>query len=561
MVSDKPGVQRLVQICKHKGITDVVFSPGSRNSPLVITFAGDPDFNCITIPDERVAGFFAMGMAQQLQRPVMICCTSGSAAVNYAPAIVEAYYQKIPLLVITADRPVEKIDQGAGQTMRQKDVYANYIKASYQLQQEAVEIADLQANDRLISEAIDTCSLSAMGPVHINFPLKEPLYQQVEYTAYDDLDLTSAKNDNTLSQSEIIKLISTKWDQYEKKLIIYGQSMPSDQIHQVLRELAGRKDIAIISENTSNVKSNQVNPCIDRMITTFSDAAVEEIIPDLIISLGDAIISKKIKQLFINHKPKAHWFVNEQDYALDTYESLSMHIQTSALNFLSVIQQLPARASEYQQRWKSHHESTSSSHDGFLEGCPWSDLKVFDHVLRSVPANSDLHVANSSPIRYTQLFNQRKDIHYYCNRGVSGIDGCTSTAAGAAHASKRLTTIITGDLAFMYDSNALWNQYLENQLRIIVINNGGGGIFKIIPGPGSTAQYKEFFATEQSYTAEHIARAFHSPYRQAGSETELISALDWLYTTSFERPAILEIMTLHEANEAILQQYFDFLKK
>ena len=560
MVSDKPGVQRLVQICKLKGIKEVVFSPGSRNSPLVISFAGDPAFECMTIPDERVAGFFAMGMAQQLLRPVVICCTSGSAVVNYAPAVVEAYYQKIPLLVITADRPEEKIDQGAGQTMRQHNVYANYIKASYQLQQEAVNIADLQANDQLISDAIDQCSRGSFGPVHINFPLKEPLYQQTVYKNHDDLVVGNLQGEHRLPTHSIVNAIIEKWKTFDKKLIIFGQAMPNDDVNLILANLAEREDIAVISETTSNVTSSQVNPCIDRMITILSNNEINAIIPDVIISLGDAIVSKRIKTLFINHRPNEHWYVNEQDKALDTYECLTMHIKASALDFLTALQQLPKLSSHYQQQWNHHHASTQVKHNKFLEKCPWSDLKVFDHILSSVPPHSDLHISNSSPIRYTQLFNQRADINYFCNRGVSGIDGCTSTAAGAAHANRRVTTIITGDLAFMYDSNALWNQYMAGWLKIIIVNNGGGGIFKIIPGPETTDQYKEFFATEQSYTAEYIAKTFKSPYRQASSESELKSSLDWLYDNTFVRPAILEIMTLNEPNEDILSQYFNFLK-
>jgi len=183
--TDKPGIQRLVKLCEVKGVKNVVFSPGSRNAPLVISFNGQEYFDCITIPDERVAAFVAMGMALKLQEPVIICCTSGSAALNYAPAIVEAYYQKIPLLVLTADRPTERIDQGAGQTMRQKNVYANYIKGSFELIQEAETASDLRRNDRIICEAINLSKAGAKGPVHINVPLAEPLYGQVKMPYLD----------------------------------------------------------------------------------------------------------------------------------------------------------------------------------------------------------------------------------------------------------------------------------------------------------------------------------------------------------------------------------------
>ncbi len=559
MVSDKPFIQRLVKICETKGVKHIVFSPGSRNAPLVISFNEQEYFECITIPDERVAAFVAMGMALKLQEPVIICCTSGSAALNYAPAIVEAYYQKIPLIVLTADRPVERIDQGAGQTMRQKNVYANYVKASYELIQEADTAIDLRRNDRTICEAINLSRAGAKGPVHINVPIAEPLYGQAAMPLYTDIQYIDSVEDVYSLSVGVSQVIGDLWKRANKKLIICGQSLPDIQLDRALEELAQDQSVAIISESCSNRFLTPMNPCIDRVITTFSSAELLDFKPDIVVSIGDAIISKKIKKLISSYQPKEHWFVNIQEQPQDMFGCLTKHIKTTAKEFIASLT-ISNEDSLYSQLWQSRHVQTKDNHKHFLKTCPWSDLLAFDVILKKLPSQSQLHMSNSSCVRYVQLFDQRSDLGYYSNRGVSGIDGCTSTAVGFASASDSLTTLITGDMAFFYDSNALWSQHLPSNLRIILINNGGGGIFKIIPGPNQTNQYKQYFATEHSQTAEHIAKAFGCEYFAVHDAHALSKYLDLLYTEEFTKPPIIEVFTNEVANEKILDRYFGYVK-
>lgn len=559
MVSDKPFIQRLVKICEAKKVKHVVFSPGSRNAPLVISFANTEYFDCITIPDERVAAFYALGMAQQLQEPVIICCTSGSAALNYAPAIVEAYYQKIPLLVLTADRPVERIDQGAGQTMRQKNVYSNYIKGSFELIQEASLMTELRHNDRLICEAINLSMQVIKGPVHINIPLAEPLYGQMEMPDQIDLQLIHSEDSELSVSKKNQDVILDLWSKANKKLIICGQALPNKEIDMLLEKLAQDPSIVVISETCANRYLTPFNPCIDRLITTIREDELDNFKPDLVISLGDAIISKKIKVLINQYQPDQHWFVNEQENSHDIFGCLTKHIKSSAEYFLNLLPENPS-VSSYSETWQNRHTLTKIKHKDFLKSCPWSDLLAFGIILTQIPSQSDLQVSNSSAIRYVQLFDQRADLDYYCNRGVSGIDGCTSTAAGAAMASKNLTTLITGDMAFFYDSNALWNHHLPTNLRIIIINNGGGGIFKIIPGPNTTEQYRQYFATEQNQSAKYIAKAFDCEYFAVEDQHSLSKYLDMMFNESFEKPPILEVFTNEVENELILNRYFEYLK-
>jgi len=560
MVSDKPFIQRLVKICEVKQVRHIVFSPGSRNAPLVISFDEQEYFNCITITDERVAAFYAMGMAQQLQEPVIICCTSGSAALNYAPAIVEAFYQKIPLLILTADRPVERIDQGAGQTMRQKNVYSNYIKGSFELIQEAHLISDLRHNDRLICEAINLAKQGAKGPVHINIPLAEPLYGQVKMPSHFDLQLVNVEDTDFPISIKSREVIKSLWLRSKKKLIVYGQALPNKDIDILLEKVAQDPSVAVITETCANRYINPYNPCIDRLITTIKDEESDLFKPDIVVSLGDAIISKKIKTLMTTYQPSEHWFVNTQDNAQDTFACLTKHIKSPAAQFLKLLPQQESD-STYGSNWHNRHLETKIKHNHFLKTCPWSDLLAFETILGQLPKGSDLQVSNSSAIRYVQLFDQRSDLSYYCNRGVSGIDGCSSTAAGAAIASKKITTLVTGDMAFFYDSNALWNHHLPPNLRIIIINNGGGGIFKIIPGPKKTNQYKQYFATEQNQSAEHIAKAFGCEYFAVNDRHALSKYVDMLFSETFDRPPILEVFTNEVENEVVLNRYFAYLKE
>jgi len=359
MVSDKPFIQRLVKICEAKNVKNIVFSPGSRNAPLVISFANVDYFDCITIPDERVAAFYALGMAQQLQEPVIICCTSGSAALNYAPAIVEAYYQKIPLFVLTADRPVERIDQGAGQTMRQKNVYSNYIKGSFELIQEAKTVTDLHHNDRVVCEAIDLSLHGAKGPVHINVPLAEPLYDQVEMPAISDLQLTHIQESDLSISIKQIEEITDKWKTSTKKLIIFGQALPDRKLDTLLDKVTLDSSVAVISETCANRFLEKSNPCIDRLITTINDNELEDFKPDIVVSLGDAIISKKVKALISRYKPKEHWFVNEQENPQDTFGCLTQHYKISSSSFIKLLTETSTDSS-FSETWHERHLKTKS---------------------------------------------------------------------------------------------------------------------------------------------------------------------------------------------------------
>ena len=561
MLSSKKGISDLVQICAQQGIEHAILSPGSRNAPLTVSLDAHPDITCLSVPDERVAAFVALGMAQQSRKPVIICCTSGSAALNYPPAIAEAYYQKIPLLILTADRPNEWTDQGDGQTIRQRDIFSNYIKASYELPQEPADADALWHNRRLISEAINVATFPLGGPVHVNIPLREPLYDRSSAAIETKPIIETAQVESSLPQAEIERLASI-WNTTEKKLILTGVLQPNPALNNILSQLAEDASVAVLTEQTSNLSDPKFNPCIDRTLAPIAAEEEAQYNPDLLITFGGQIISKKIKAFIRRQAPKAHWHIDLTDFNLDTFQRLSLNIPVQPLAFFEALApHVVPRKSDYQQLWKTLDLATEKASQEYFDRMPYADLAVFKTLLEHIPADSHLQMGNSTPVRYVQLFKALKPLQYFANRGTSGIDGSTSTAVGAAIQSKALTTVVSGDVSFFYDSNALWNQHLPGNLRVVVINNAGGGIFRIIEGPSSTDQLETYFQTKHNYSAEHIAKAFHVPYYKATSLETLEAVLPQFYAPqNNDRPAVLEVYTPDEINDQVLKDFFKALK-
>jgi 2-succinyl-5-enolpyruvyl-6-hydroxy-3-cyclohexene-1-carboxylate synthase len=269
------------------------------------------------------------------------------------------------------------------------------------------------------------------------------------------------------------------------------------------------------------------------------------------------IVSKKIKQFLRKHKPNHHWHVDALK-AMNTFHCLSKHINEDPISFLPKLIKLSFLDSDYQQKWLLEKEKRAAKHQAYLDKVAFSDLKVFEQVLESIPEHSQLQLANSSVIRYTQLFNLKKTLRVFCNRGTSGIDGSTSTAIGAAVTAENQTVYITGDLSFFYDSNAFWNAYIPNNFRIISINNSGGGIFRLIPGPKSTNAL-DYFETPHQLTAKNLCIMYQLEYSSANNLVALKQRLQDFYADS-EQPKVLEVFTDKEINENVLKEYFNFLK-
>jgi 2-succinyl-5-enolpyruvyl-6-hydroxy-3-cyclohexene-1-carboxylate synthase len=562
-LNTKQSVLDLVRIAYAKGIRKIVFSPGSRNAPLIIAFNEHGGFESFSIPDERVAGFFALGMAQQTGETVAVVSTSGSAALNFAPAVAEAFYQRIPLLVITADRPPEWIDQGDGQTMRQRNLYVNYIKSSYEVMHETVHPDELWFNVRIFNEAINETRIEPRGPVHLNYPLREPLY---DLTGNDWKDhpvrIIEQHSPPPELSEDLLKELAAVWNRTPKKLILCGITQRSESLNFLLTELAQDPSVIVLTETTSNLYDEGFIEQIDRVLFAMQEEDFVTFQPDLLLTIGTNIISKKIKFLFRRWDIQEHWHIDETDIVIDTFQSLTRHLRSDLEHFFTAILKYRVTGkSDYRDVWQNRNRILKERHLEYLREAPWSDFLAYAICLGAMPDSSRLQMANSAAVRYVQLMEKRRDISYYSNRGVAGIDGCSSTAAGAAWVYDDYTVLVTGDIAFFYDSNALWHPHLSPRLRILVFNNQGGNIFRIIPGPDRTNQLETFFEAHHQATAEHLARTFSIDYLSARNEEELQTALPQFFNADHrERPAILEIFTPREENDRILKKYFDRMR-
>ncbi|MDY7394363.1 2-succinyl-5-enolpyruvyl-6-hydroxy-3-cyclohexene-1-carboxylic-acid synthase [Aureibaculum sp. 2210JD6-5] len=550
--SKKQLSQLIVESCVAYKIEHVIISPGSRNAPLTIGFTNHSKIKTYSIVDERCAAFFALGIAQQTQKPVALVCTSGSALLNYYPAFAEAFYSNILLIVISADRPKQLIDVGDGQTIRQENVFANHSLFNANLVEGEVFENE---NATLISKAIQLAIIKG-GPTHINVPFDEPLYETTNSLSVNGIDkkLISTEKEIDYDFDYFAKL----WNTSTKKMVLIGNHYPDVLLQQQLEELIKDKSVLIFTETTSNVHHPKFINSVDKLIFPLNDVDFDQLKPEILLTLGGMIVSKRIKQFLRKFKPEHHWHVNGES-APDTFHCLTQHFKLpTTVYFQYFLKEIKPVKSAYQKNWLSIKESRNKKQNQFIKNVEFSDFKVFDVILSELPDNVQLQLGNSSVVRYAQLFDNNPTIKVFCNRGTSGIDGSTSTAIGAASVNLEQTIFITGDISFFYDSNALWNSYIPNNFRIIVINNGGGGIFKILPGPQKTNALN-YFETPHNLTAEHLCKMYKLDYFKAKNERELSNQLKPFFN-SVERPKLLEIFTPNNLNDKVLKEYFKHIQ-
>lgn len=561
LYSDIESVRILVSLLIQKGIRNVVLSPGSRNAPLLVSIARSEHLHHRVITDERSAAFFALGMAQQSGEPVALVCTSGTALLNYAPAVAEAYYQGVPLIVISADRPTEWIDQDDSQTIRQRGALDLFVKKSFQLPGTIASEEEHWHANRLVNEAINLSRAARKGPVHVNIPLREPLYEFHHKTLQAERVIASTPAGNIIP-GEILNQLRQEYSSATKVMIIAGFQAPDPALQQHIEQLAGFPNTVVFTESIANLTTPRSFPTIDRIISTVRPEESKTYAPELLITFGGAIVSRMIKAFIRNHPPRVHWHIDERTSPPDTYKSMTRHVQTSAGEFFKQFLTTPfpfVSASEYAWKWLQKAETAASKHEAYVNRIPWCDLKAFSILLPAIPADSRLQLGNSTPIRYAQLFRHSQVSRSDANRGTSGIDGCTSTAIGAACAFEGTTTLIVGDNSFLYDSNALWIKEIPSRLRIIVMQNGGGGIFRFLPGPSALQEVEKFFQTPHKVDLKQLASVYNFDVYKVSDEISLQQVLVQFFLPS-RRPAILIIETPGDTSGEILKRYFEALK-
>lgn len=532
---------------------------------MVIAFSTIPEIECLVISDERVAGYFALGMAQQLAEIVAVICTSGTAVLNLFPGVCEAYYQMVSLLIITADRPLGASGRGENQAINQEGIYGVYARCINVKEIENSKVG-FEGKVKEISEGIDRIKSLNDVVLQLNVLIDEPLYE----TSCEPLPKIPEVIESTESlEFDLNSIIRIKKDYYDcpKKMMIIGVREYDTVFAEKLRLLNERKDWILVVETTSNVTEENIVWNIEPCLSILDKKSETEFIPDLVITMGNQIISKKIRQ-FLKDKPKRHWDIPQKVTGRpgramfgDAFDEIKDIMPINDLMMLDVLLNWEEdSASSYKKTWLELSNKANSATKQYLSKIPFSDLKVFQTLVKSFPAKANIQYGNSTPIRYSNFFEHKYPLTVNANRGTSGIDGCVSTAAGAAYVNQQMTICVVGDISFFYDSNSLWNNYLSPDFRIIIINNGGGNIFRWIEGATEVKDFEKFFETKHNLSVKHLASMYGLPYYFCDSQKGLDKVLKTFYQLS-DKPKILEVKTDGILSAKVYKGYFDFLKQ
>ncbi|TGD79828.1 2-succinyl-5-enolpyruvyl-6-hydroxy-3-cyclohexene-1-carboxylic-acid synthase [Hymenobacter wooponensis] len=640
-MSSLQAVHNIPEICAQLGITDVVLSPGSRCAPLTIAFARHPDIKVRTVPDERAAAFIGLGLAQAQRRAVALVCTSGTAGLNYAPAVAEAYFQQIPLVLFTADRPPEWIDQLDGQTIRQADLYGAHAKGTFTFPADTAH-ADAQWHaTRIVSEAIGLAEQFPAGPVQVNIPLREPFYPKAgEELQFERVKVTREVPARPQLPAAVLTELREAIQSTSRVLVVGGQHAANTELLLALRQFAAAYQVPVVGDVIANLHLPAA-PDFDQRLRPLGHQDVfmavpepglkEALKPELLITFGQSLISKALKLYLRNAKPAQHWHIQSAGAVADTFQSLTKVVRMEPADFFAALTYVsgsttdsigvsealdsssipsataaslgsdktlsasshataqdatrvasrPAPTGPVRLTWPSSgshlNEAEATAKAAYLKpwlaaenwagsfleefmqqpNQPFNEFTAIYRALQLLPDRTALHLANSMAVRYANILGLPKGrmVEVFANRGTSGIDGCTSTAIGSALAMPdRPVVLLTGDVAFFYDRNAFWHNYPTPNLRVILLNNHAGGIFRMIDGPRQQPELEEFFETRQMLQAENTARDFNLRYFAVSSFAELESALPVFFAPE-SGASLLEITTDSPTNAEFFEQY------
>lgn len=554
MYTDKKSILQLAALLKAHGIRKIVLCPGSRNIPIVQTLANIPDFTCYPMTDERSAGFFALGLALHGGTPAAICCTSGTALLNLHPAVAEAFYQQVPLVVISADRPAAWIGQMDGQTLPQPGVFGSLVKKSVDLPEVDSEESEWYCN-RLINEALLELNHHGKGPVHINVPISEPFFK-LPVTELPEVRVITRYQGLSVYDKDYQPLID-RLNRYQRRMAVVGQMNLIYLFDKRYTKML-YKHFAWFTENISNqtvpgVPIRNIEP----LLCSMNFETQQKMRPELLITYGGHIISKRLKKFLRRHPPVEHWHIAPDGEVVDLYGSLTTVIEMDPFEFLEKIApMMENRTPEYPRQWEALSKAIPQAQFDY------SEMSAIGAVIKNLPAPCSLHLANSSVVRYAQLFDIPANVEILSNRGTNGIEGSLSTALGYATASDKLNYLFIGDLSFFYDMNALWNSNYGANIRILLLNNEGGEIFHALPGLELHENARRFVTATHCTTAKAWAEDRGFEYLSARNSEELNAAVTVFTQASVtNRPMLLEVFTDKNLDIEMLKEYYHNLKK
>ncbi|MDE6643826.1 MAG: 2-succinyl-5-enolpyruvyl-6-hydroxy-3-cyclohexene-1-carboxylic-acid synthase [Muribaculaceae bacterium] len=548
--------RQLAVLIQKSNISHAVLCPGTRDTPIIMALNRTANIKCDIVIDERSAAFTALGIASITDSPVALVCTSGTAPLNFAPAIAEAYYRNIPLIVITADRPSAWIDQDDSQTIRQPGIYTNYIKRQYTLPDNPTEPDLKWMVNRSLNDGLWAATTAPAGPVHFNIEIGEPISAEAEIDDEDirQINYTSFIADFPTSQSrEIAQSLADK-----RVLIVAGFNKPDYHLNRALTRLATVSNVAILAEATANIQpSKGIVTAID---PTLIVADKQSLRPDVVITLGGSIVSRNLKET-IRRWGSKHWYVGVQDHTIDCYQSLDTVFNIEPRYFFQKLapsmQRYSTGKSDYRDRWLAAQQKALDLTAGF--DAQWSDMLAINMISHMIPRDYNIAVSNGMTLRH--LLATPPDVHRLdCNRGVSGIDGSTSTAIGASSAYNNPTMLITGDMSAQYDMGALASPLITPRFKMVVINNGEGNIFRVIKTTRALPELDTYMASSVNLPLAEIARAYGFNVLEATTPDSLKKSFRTLLN-DHTRPTLLIIKTDPRQSAAEYLRYINYLRQ
>ncbi|MGM9803995.1 MAG: 2-succinyl-5-enolpyruvyl-6-hydroxy-3-cyclohexene-1-carboxylic-acid synthase, partial [Muribaculaceae bacterium] len=552
--------EELAALLVAHGTKHAVLSPGSRNAPLIIALARENRIKKTVIVDERSASFVALGLAQQTGEPVALICTSGSALLNFAPAVAEAYYAHLPLIVISADRPEAWIDQNDSQTMRQPLALQQIVKHHCSLPSMPHNQEEMWWINRSLNEAIIAAKTQPCAPAHINIYTSKPLYQLTEASSTPRVIETTPATPSINAQDALA--LRQEVHSSDKVLIVCGFMRPSEKLNRAIAQLAQCPNIAVISEHLANVHAPGIVTQPDVALAAASNQMKETLSPNIIIYTGGALVSQSLKQFLRQYAGNAQqWRVGIDRNIIDTMQHLTRSIAVTPLTLFSTLCPQPQQHStnNYGALWQDLQNQAWHKAEQLIEQAPWCAMKAIRTVLNTASSPCCLQLSNGLTVRYAMALPQLAHADYWCNRGVSGIDGSTSTALGAmiAQQESRPTLLITGDMSLAYDINGLTSAYNSHMLKIVVICNDGGSIFRFIDGPHELPEFEQYFQVKRTLPIEKYAHAFGYTYFSASSMPQLQQQLPLFFGA--QTPALLALHTNNATDAQEFSQLFSRL--
>lgn len=545
------------------GVKHVVVSPGSRDIPLIIALEGEARLAKHVVIDERCAAFAALGMslASGAERcdgtlsPVALVCTSGTAVLNYAPAVAEAYYRGVPLIVLSADRPAEWIDQDDSQTIRQNGVLANIVKQSYSMATEANE----WLYKRTLNDALSLAVSGKPGPVHINIAFDEPLGRIVE-DAYANFGIIEhAALQPSVRQADMAEALA-----YSRIMVVAGFMPPNQELQMQLNRLT-EMGVAVFCEAQSNVHVLNGVSNIDPALA-YAGKYGDAMYPALVITIGGSLLSRHLKAMLRNCKGLQHWHVGFSDISIDCFKHLTRRFECkpeAAMKALADLLENKEFESNFGRKWSDISYKASELTEEWAEQAPWSDFTAMDAVFGALIDENlaSLHFSNGTAIRYAQLFPLLDRVNIECNRGVSGIDGSTSTAAGHAMVSRGRHALVTGDMSFVYDLGALNMCGSLGDFTIILLDNGGGGIFRYITSTSNLGEdiLNRYFDLAVPFNAKQLAESYGISYFYADDNHSFQRSCD--IAADCRGVKLIHVKTDSALSAEVLRNYYEYIKQ